>query len=243
MKQPRPYLKSVLLTLLLLIFTIISGVIIVLNELDGIPAILTQTAAFALAFVVGTRIAARQAGSVREVGLSRPVIRDRKAYGYFIPLLVIEIMPYFFGFKAELSLSLVLVYFLFALVVGFTEELYFRGLILDVLKPKKLSIIIVVSSLLFSLSHIVNLLAGQDLLLTLMQVVFALLFAIVTALIALASQSFLIPAIWHAIHNFTALITADNEGTFSVVVVVLQGLILLLYAVHLLRRKPDFLSR
>lgn len=243
MTKSKPYLRSILLSLLILLFPILSGVIIVIFELEGIPAIMTQTVAFFLAFLVGIRIAKKQAGSLQAIGFRRPVLKHPKAYLYFLPILGIEVLPFFFGFKEELTFGLFGVYLLFSIVVGLTEELYFRGLILDLLKPQKLGIIVLVSSLLFSLGHIANLLAGQDLFWTLIQVVFALVFAVVTALIALATQSFWIPALWHMVHNFSALITADNEGTASVVVALLQCVILIGYAVYLWRQKPDFLSR
>lgn len=233
MNHKNQYLKALLLTLLMLCFPIISGVIIAVMSLTGTAVIMIQTIAFTIAFLVGLLIALIIADSVKSVGLKTCEIRHHKHYLWFLPLIVVEVIPYFFGLQVGLSTSQILLYIIFALVVGFTEELYFRGLIIHLLEDKKASVIIIVSSLLFSVSHLANLLSGQDVLSTAMQVIFALLFAIVAAEIALSTKSIVIPAIWHTIHNFSAMITAQNDGTFSFIVVGLQGFILFLYAIYL----------
>lgn len=243
MSRKYPYLKSVLITLLLLCFPIAAGVVTAVGALTGPAALLTQTAAFAIAFVLGLLIAGRLDGGVRGTGLCRPSVARPASYLFFLPLLAVEMLPYFCGLKEDLSPQLTASYFIFALLTGFTEELYFRGIILNLLRAKDWRLIVLVSSLLFSLGHLANLMSGKDLRATGLQVAFALLFAFTAALLALATGSFLISAVWHFIHNFSALITASDEGPLSLVALGLQGLILLIYVVYLWQKKPGALSR
>lgn len=128
------------------------------------------------------------------------------------------------------------------LAVGFTEELYFRGIIVDILKRKGIVTVIFLSSVLFSIGHLANLLAGAPLNETILQVIFAFLFGVVAVQITLATNSFLIPAIWHTLHNFIASITASNDGSESMIISGLQGVILLVYGIYLWKKKPDQLQ-
>lgn len=60
-----------------------------------------------------------------------------------------------------------------AVLIGFVEEVCFRGLILRALAPRGIWLAAVVSSLLFGLMHVLNLLSGADLGGTLLQVGYA----------------------------------------------------------------------
>ena len=226
----------------MLLFPIISGIIVTLANFQGLSVILIQTVAFVIAFLIGTWLANKQANGLRGVGLRGLTVENHRTYLWFFPLLIIEIMPYFLGIEEDLSIIHAVIYLLFALTVGFAEELYFRGLVINVLKDKRTAAIIIVSSLLFSVGHFFNLLSGKNLISTVMQVIFALLFGIVTALITLATQSFLVPVVWHTIHNFGAMITVSNDGKNSAIFGGIQGLILIVYALYLWHKKPDQLK-
>jgi membrane protease YdiL (CAAX protease family) len=83
----------------------------------------------------------------------------------------------------------------YAIVPGIFEEVAFRGLIITCLMTKyKPKTSIVISSLLFGLAHSVNVLFGQDIIITLAQLGFAFFLGILLAYIVLKTNS-LIPAI------------------------------------------------
>ena len=83
----------------------------------------------------------------------------------------------------------------YAIIPGIFEEVAFRGLIITILLTKyKSNTTIVVSSLLFGLAHSVNILFGQDMLITLGQLGFAFIIGILLAYIVLKTNS-LIPTI------------------------------------------------
>ena len=83
----------------------------------------------------------------------------------------------------------------YAIIPGIFEEVAFRGLILTFLMTKyKPNTSIFISSLLFGLAHSVNVLFGQDIIITLAQLGFAFFLGILLAYIVFKTNS-LIPAI------------------------------------------------
>ena len=83
----------------------------------------------------------------------------------------------------------------YAIIPGIFEEVAFRGLILTVLMTKyKPKTAIISSSLLFGLAHSVNILFGQDIIITIAQLGFAFFLGILLAYIVVKTNS-LLPAI------------------------------------------------
>lgn len=231
-----PLLFSFLMTLLILVFPIVSGTIAAVFTLNELQGRLVQALAFILAGIVGCVIGKSGFGSLKNVGLSNVVIRRYKDYLWFIPLIISEVIPLFAGFKKDLNIPMLVVLAIFTMAVGFAEELYFRGLIAKSLQKKSWIAAIVISSLFFSVGHLSNLLAGANMLDTLLQVAFAFIFGVVAAEIALSGKSLLIPIVWHTIHNFISLITMSNDGELSTKIGVLQGVILIVYGVFLWKK-------
>jgi membrane protease YdiL (CAAX protease family) len=81
---------------------------------------------------------------------------------YAIPLIpaVLNLVP---GVEAS-SLVSVLGFLALALMVGFVEEVFFRGLMLQALRSKGIWKTAVITALVFGLTHLMNGLAGRDLL-------------------------------------------------------------------------------
>lgn len=228
-----PFLFSLLLTLLLLVFPILSGTIATILELGELEGRLIQSLAFLLAALLGCVLGMRYFGSLESVGLRKPAGFISKDLLWFTPLLYIEVLPLFFGLKQGLTFTSLAIYLVFTLLVGFTEELYFRGLIWNILNRKSMISALFLSSLLFSLGHFVNLLAGASFMDTMLQVIFAFIFGVVAVEISFATKSLLIPIVWHTVHNFISLITVPNQGKLSLSVALLQGTVLFLYGAYL----------
>ena len=111
------------------------------------------------------------------VGFAAPKKRNDLWY-YVIPFL--PTVPFFPAIvrqiaKLEFAIQpLVLEVLMLTLLVAFAEEVIFRGLMLNALKARGAWTAVIVSSMLFGLSHSLNLLSGQHLAETATQVVFAL---------------------------------------------------------------------
>ena len=95
------------------------------------------------------------------------------------------------------------------------EEIIFRGFLFVGMSRKNVHSAIVVSSVTFGIGHIVNLLNGQDLLETLLQIVFAV--AVGFALVALFYKGkSLIPCIvFHGVNNALSAVS-DEKASLKV---------------------------
>ena len=100
------------------------------------------------------------------------------------------------------SIMNVLIVLLFAFSIGLNEELFSRGLILEVLKPIGISKAIIFSSLHFGLLHLSNYYAGQAFGVTVAQIIGASAFGFMCGAILVYTQSIWIPVL---IHTFTNL--------------------------------------
>ncbi|MFC3749327.1 CPBP family intramembrane glutamic endopeptidase [Paenibacillus sp. GCM10012306] len=132
---------------------------------------------------------------------------------YYAPLLLILIINMLKGFRG-IELSDVLFYLFFTLLVGFVEESIYRGLILKTLLTKSVKTAVVTSSILFSITHILNALSGQNLTQTLLQIVYALLIGTVLALLMVKNNNIIPLILFHFLHNLIQFVGNDNTDAF-----------------------------
>ena len=99
----------------------------------------------------------------------------------FLPLAIIPFLTVIFQINKfhAIGWAQLLIFALLALMVGFGEETIYRGIAVQALLPKGIMPAALFSALIFGLLHFANLLAGADPLATAVQVVFAILYAIV----------------------------------------------------------------
>jgi membrane protease YdiL (CAAX protease family) len=162
---------------------------------------------------------------------------------YFAPLLLILLIIGVKGFR-EISASEVLFYLLFTLLVGFVEESIYRGLILKTLLAKGVKTAVIVSSLLFSITHILNALSGQNMTQTLLQVIYALLIGTVLALLMVKNDNIIPLILFHFLHNLVQFVGNDNSSAFigyDLLILVVLAAQIIWIAVSL--RKPPVTSR
>ena len=85
-----------------------------------------------------------------------------KRYLYFIPLIIIASVNLWAGLKVNYSLNVIIFYIGSMLLIGFLEELIFRGFLFKAMSKDNVRIAIIVSSITFGIGHIVNLLNGNE---------------------------------------------------------------------------------
>jgi uncharacterized protein len=137
--------------------------------------------------------------------------------------------------------SMILLFIVFSLVVGFAEETFFRGLILPTLLPVGIWRAVLVSAILFAAPHLLNAVGGiWDPLFTVADSVAAFGIGIAFAALLIRTGS-----IWpligiHALVNFTALLSlgslsipAQSPGQLAVTIVV--GVAMAVYGTYLIR--------
>ncbi|OXS76895.1 hypothetical protein B1B04_00385 [Lysinibacillus sp. KCTC 33748] len=226
-----PILLSMLFTLLALIFPFIAGVIIAVKNISSLSSItLIQFIAFAVGVLVTLWIMKKSKFSFQDFGF-----RKFKVEAWMAVIVISELTAFFSGItdRDGFSAQYVFILFLFVIAVGLFEEFIFRGLILKYLSAKGLKTAIIGSSILFGIGHFVNVLSGQDFLLTLMQVAFACLFGLVCAEIVAKTKSIMFPIIWHASHDFIAILTDKSEpNVLAVSIYIFHCLVLIGLAIY-----------
>ena len=80
-----------------------------------------------------------------------------KKFLYFIPLILLVSVNLFNGFNINNTVSEIVFYILSMLLVGFLEEIIFRGFLFKMLERDSLKTAIIVTSLTFGIGHIINL--------------------------------------------------------------------------------------
>lgn len=89
------------------------------------------------------------------------------------------------------------------------------------------------SSIFFSVLHLTNLAGGISIEYAIAQIIFAFIFAVISAQLTVITNS-LIPAIvWHFSHDFITLITGDTFNSISLILLIIQCISLIIYSLYL----------
>jgi membrane protease YdiL (CAAX protease family) len=182
-------------------------------------------AAAAIAVRIGWAVVEPDGGRVRDARL------------LVLPI-VFAALPLAAGLRIE-SWPMFLFLTLMELVVGFSEELVFRGFILRALLPGGMTRAVLVSSALFGLVHLGNIVYGASVAVTLFQVVGVFAFGVGMAAIVLRGGAFWPAILIHALSNAAlrfSYITPQRLPTPLMSAIVMT--LMLIYGAVLLWRAP-----
>lgn len=130
-------------------------------------------------------------------------------------------------------------------VVGLIEESFFRGFMLRMLMTIGVKKAVVISSLLFGMTHALQLMSGQSVEDTVLQILYAILVGAVLALLIIHRQSILITIAFHGLNNFLNFM-GNQEGinlfTYLIILVLFIHTIYLWKRVDKIEIKPDYHS-
>lgn len=235
-KKRRVLPISISYALLILIFPVVAGVIVTIMEMENTQAILVQAGLTFLSAAVGIALMAKSSYSLKEYGFTGMTKQAKANAAWFLPLLAVEAFSFLPGFRENLSMGYFLAVVLFTLLVGINEEVYFRGLILKRLSEKGIRFAAIVSSVLFGIVHMVNLVGGADLTYTGLQIVFAALFGFVCAELVILTKSLIPVILWHFIHDCIGYVTVGEITTPALISVIIQIVLMLAYSVYLWKK-------
>lgn len=164
-------------------------------------------AAGILAFVKGTRLEERY-GLVKW--------RDRAGdYLYFLPLLVLMTGNLWGGVGMAYAGTAQVCAVLSMLLVGFIEELIFRGFLFRALLERDpVPAAVTTSAVTFGIGHIVNLLAGQGGLESLVQVIFAVAWGFLFTMVFYKSGSLWVCILVHGLVDVFAKFAAETSSNY-----------------------------
>ncbi|MBQ7013579.1 MAG: CPBP family intramembrane metalloprotease [Oscillospiraceae bacterium] len=203
-----------------------------ISESIGIPKLVTAIVSLAMSAVLFFFV--KKNDLMAYFGLCKVQGRSRK-YLYFLPIVLTSSVNFWNGITCKASMPEVLLFILSMLCVGFLEELIFRGFLFKAMCRDNVKTAIVVSSLTFGFGHIVNLLRGEALLETLMQLIYASAIGFCFTVLFYVGKSIIPCIIAHAVVNSTSMFCMDGNWTMfliSTAVITVAGAA---YGVYLLR--------
>ena len=195
------------------------------DESAAMLAGLAVIAAGLLAFVKSSHLEEKY-GLVKWRGHARD-------YLFFLPVLVLTTGNLWGGVGMAYEGTAQLFAVLSMLLVGLIEELIFRGLLFRALLRRDAPpVAITISAVTFGIGHIVNLLAGQGGLETLIQIAFAIAWGYLFTLVFYKSGSLLLCILVHGLVDVFAKFSALESNVYPIATILISTV----YCLCLLRR-------
>ena len=157
---------------------------------------------------------------------------SKKSLLIILPVFIASFIPIFNGLNVT-SLNTIFIILMTTLLIGVIEELVFRGIILSALIERGRITALLMSSVIFGLFHLLNLVYGADPIDTLVQVIFAFGFGLIMASVRYETDLLLPQILVHALWDFIFKIsntdfqpTLDTIHSISLVLIIVFGLFL-----------------
>ena len=140
--------------------------------------------------------------------------KDTKRYLFFIPVWILATGNIWGGFAPTYKSASLAYAVLSMILVGFVEEMIFRGFLFRamLLKNKKI-VAIIVSAVTFGIGHIINLFTGYAGFETVIQIIFAISWGFIFTMVCYKSESIIPCIIAHSVIDVLSKLgaEADNE--------------------------------
>ena len=205
-----------------------------LSSLIGIDKIITLPIGLILSFVLFDFL--RKYNLTSNYGLKKSNTPASRML-FYIPLGILLIINVWNGFTLNYTILETVLYVLSMFIVGFLEEVIFRGLLFKEMSKDGSVGAIIVSSLTFGIGHIINLFNGSnmDLLSNIMQIIYATSAGFMFVMVYLKTDSIIICILTHGLFNaLSAFSISSNDITVEVVISLVITLITLAYGLFIL---------
>lgn len=226
---------SILSMVVILLFYSMGGATSQINEMNATDTKLTQGIFVWFSVISVMAVWLIKKRSLKELGFSELTPTGLHNIFYCVPVLAVIFLALITGFRQD-GVEYILASLFLTIGVGFSEEIYFRGIIFQIWKKSGSKNAILVSSLLFGICHIANVLGGADLFMTLLQIVFAFVYGIVFALMFAVSGSLWPCVITHFLHDFFVYITKDGTPQQQMIIAAVQTILLIVYMIILMKK-------
>ncbi|MEK3684321.1 CPBP family intramembrane glutamic endopeptidase [Paenibacillus sp. FSL R10-2736] len=238
-----PVIFSLMLGVVLTLLVSVASAVASIQEFGDMGVRNAQACAFLVMAIIVTVYMKRKDSSLVSFGFRKLEAKQARPVLFYIPMLLLAVaQPLMSGINVELTAAEVISIVIMTLLVGYTEESIFRGIIRDKLKHKGPVFYIVFSSVFFGVLHMANALGGKDIISTLLQVANALLLGFVLALLIEAGNN-IIPLIgFHFIYDALAMVSNENVE-HELLLVSILNILYLIFGIYLLivlnRRKNN----
>lgn len=120
-----------------------------------------------------------------------------------IPMIIIPLVNLCFGIHINYSLQQILLISIAMLGVGFSEEILFRSFLIKAIMNKNSKVAILLPSIIFGILHITNLFGGANVVITILQIIYATSFALMCSMFFYKTNNIIPCMICHSITNIT----------------------------------------
>ncbi len=156
-------------------------------------------------------------------------------YLWFAPLLLLITANLWHGVQMNFGLGETVLYIISMLLVGFLEELIFRGLLFKAMCKDGIKSAFVVSSLTFGIGHIVNLLNGAEFLPTLLQICYAVAIGFLFTLLFHMGKSLWPCILTHGVFNSLSVFSVELDTAGRILTAVVLCIIPAAYTMWLMK--------
>ena len=164
-----------------------------------------------------------------------------KDYLYFVPLAVLASTNLWWGFQLNLTIGETALYVISMLCVGFLEEVIFRGFLFQAICKTNVKLAVIISSIIFGVGHIVNLLNGRDIPETLMQICYAVAVGFLFTILFYKGKSLWPCIVTHSAINSLSVFANENVITMQkrLAGCIFLCIVSLGYALYILKRTEE----
>ena len=163
--------------------------------------------------------------------------KNSQAMLWFIPLWIISSTNIWIGISPDYPMPGLLYAAVMMAFVGFAEELIFRGFLFKaMLKGGSVKTAIIISSVTFGLGHILNLFIGQDLVETLIQMVFAVIVGFVFTMVFYKGGSLWPCILAHSVIDVTSVFCSGESPVLEWIVHIVVFILGVSYCLYLAKR-------
>lgn len=233
MGKLKSILLSVLWTVIILVFPITSGIIAVVFELGQKIIFLLQGSFMLISTAIPLVYIKIAKHKFYDYGFRLPEKGSTKKVLFYIPLVLIILPRLVVGVDFQ-SIAYSLSLLFFTLCVGISEEIYFRGIIYNLIRNSFISVaaIINISALIFGIGHGASIIGTGDIVTTVLQVINAFFFGVVAIETVMLIKSLYPLMAFHFIYNFANYLSTAR-GTTEIICVAVQVILTIITTVLL----------
>lgn len=206
------------------------------RHLDPVSATYVQAAFVGLSALVGLAVMWRTRPSLAAYGFRSPLHLDRALW--LLPLFAVPVVLVAVT-GITVSPAQAAAYGALAVCVGFSEEIWFRGLLLAALRRLGTRTAIIGGAAVFGALHLTNFFAGLPPLYLGLQFVFACLVGFVLAELVTITGSLWLLIGWHAVYDLAAFSTGEDLTPAALAGLAISTAMLAGYSIWLWRKLPS----
>lgn len=234
--KTKAILFSLLFSIILTVFPVASSVIAINQSCTQLETYWIQGIFMMLSVFVPLLYLLHKKITFKTIGFTPSKKGSLKTALYFLPFLLAKMLFLIKGITLDVPVLLALLFF--TIGIGLSEELYFRGLILQwLLTCLSIKQSILISTLFFGIVHASQAFSGVGLIMTLLTIANALLFGVIASELVLITESLLPIILLHTLFDFINWISLVN-GTSEFIITFIQSIIMTCYAIYLWGKLP-----